>query len=126
MAGTDARLEVENAVAAQASGDAVYFTRADAPGVWRLSAGATRPAQVIEHVPAGNTLGWVVTSSSIYFVRERDDAVRLHRAALDGGGSAEIATLTQFTWPGFSVAADGAVLYARWDRRDSNLMSLEY
>ena len=126
--GDDGRVEIENAVAAQtaSSGDALYFTRPDEPGVWRQTHRATQASRIIEQVAAGDTLGWLVTPTAIYFVRERDAAVRLHRAALDGSGSAEIATLSQFTWPGFSVAANGAVLYARWDRRDSNLMSLEY
>ena len=48
-------------------------------------------------------------------------------APLAGGGATELATLSQFTWPGFAVTPDGAhVLYARWERRDSNLMSIEY
>jgi hypothetical protein len=83
--------------------------------------------RVIAAVAIGNTLGWTVTAAGGHFVEERDDEVRLMMAPLAGGAATELAVLSQFTWPGFSVTPDGAhVLYARWDRRDSNLMSIEY
>jgi hypothetical protein len=72
-------------------------------------------------------MGWTVTTAGVYFVDDRADAVRLNLVPLAGGVASELATLGQFTSPGFSVTPDGThVLYARWDRRDSNLMSIEY
>jgi Tol biopolymer transport system component len=125
----DRRLEITNAVAAQAArdGSALYFTRPDQSGLWRRSLdGAEASDRVIDEISAGNTLGWLVAPTGVYFVEERGDAVILYRMSGDGARD-EMATLTQFTWPGFSVTSDGsAVLYARWDRRESNLMSVAY
>jgi Tol biopolymer transport system component/DNA-binding winged helix-turn-helix (wHTH) protein len=124
------RLDIANAVAAQASPDGqwLYFTRPDTRGLWRAPARDTSaPLRVIDGVSIGNTIGWTVTTRGVYFVEEREGEVRLMIASLTGGVAAELATLTQFTWPGFSVTPDGThALYARWDRRDSNLMSIEY
>lgn len=123
----DVRLEIADAVAAHAAtdGSALFFTRPHQPGIWKVSA-SSPPERVVDKVAAGNTLGWMVNADAIYFLDERDDSVRVRRAPVGGGPSTEVATLTQLSWPGFSVAPDGAILYARWDRRDSNLMSIEY
>jgi dipeptidyl aminopeptidase/acylaminoacyl peptidase len=134
----DVRIEIRHAVAAQASADgsALYFTRPDQRGLWRIRANAEHTTngsrwagtaeRVIGDIEPGNTQSWNVARDAIYFVRDRDDAVRLKRVALSGGDITEVATLEQFTWPGFSISRDGSVLYAKWDRRDSNLMSIEY
>jgi Tol biopolymer transport system component/DNA-binding winged helix-turn-helix (wHTH) protein len=124
------RLDLANAVAAQSSPDGqwLYFTRPDSPGLWRAPTHDTTAAhRVIDAVPIGNASGWSVTAAGVYFTAARDDEVRLMVAPLAGGIATEVATLSQFTWPGFSVTTDGThALYARWDRRDSNLMSIEY
>jgi Tol biopolymer transport system component/DNA-binding winged helix-turn-helix (wHTH) protein len=124
------RLDIANAVAAEGSPDGrwLYFTRPDQPGLWRAPSLETAAAvRILDGIGAGNTSGWSVTRVGIYFVQERDDEVRLMVAPLEGGDATEVATLSQFTWPGFSVTPDGAhALYARWDRRESNLMSIEY
>jgi hypothetical protein len=122
-----ARIEIADAVSAQpAPGGGWFFTRPSARGLWRTAAAHTAPIRVRDDLTPGNALGWTVTADAIYYVATRDYAVRLRRAALDGASDTEIATLTQFSWPGFSVAPDGTILFARWDRRDSNLMSIEY
>ena len=124
----DVRLEIANAVAAQSSTDGtlLYFTRPDDAGLWRASRPAQTIDRILDHVSAGNTLGWQIAPDGIYFVEEQNDEVHVRRAPLTGGLSTHVATLSQFTWPGFSVTRDGAVLYARWDRRESNLMAREY
>jgi Tol biopolymer transport system component len=124
------RQDIANAVAAQSSPDGqwLYFTRPDRPGLWRAPSLDTGAAvRVLDGVGIGNINGWNVARNGIYVVRERDDEVRLMVAPLEGGDATEVATLFRFTWPGFSVTPDGAyALYARWDRRESNLMSIEY
>jgi Tol biopolymer transport system component/DNA-binding winged helix-turn-helix (wHTH) protein len=124
----DVRLEIPNAVAAQPARDGahLYFTRPDQPGLWRIGESASPPERLLETIAAANTHGWSIAGDGIYFVEEVADAVLLRRAPFAGGASSQVATLTQFTWPGFSVGNDGAVLYARWDRRESNLMSIQY
>jgi Tol biopolymer transport system component len=125
--GADRKLAIANAVAAQSSGDSalLYFTRQDEPGVWRTQPDGSMPVRVVTPVTPGNSLGWIVTRNSIYYIAEVGDEVQLRRQALDESVSTLVATLTQFSWPGFSVTRDGVVYYSRWDRRDSNLMALE-
>jgi hypothetical protein len=125
VTGGDRRIEIDTAIAAQPSADgrAWYFTRPDRPGLWRTSPDAA-PEQVIAEVGAGNTLGWLVTGDGVYYVHENGNDVSLRKRAF-AGGDGPVATLSQFTWPGFSVSADGVVYYARWDRRESNLMAVE-
>jgi Tol biopolymer transport system component/DNA-binding winged helix-turn-helix (wHTH) protein len=122
------RLEIANAVAAQASpdGHGWFYTRPDAPGIWRTPSDGVPNFCVLPDVGAANTLGWVIAPNAIYDIVERDDLIHVRRTPLGGGDPTHAAILTQFTWPGFSVAPDGAIVYARWDRRDSNLMSVEY
>jgi Tol biopolymer transport system component/DNA-binding winged helix-turn-helix (wHTH) protein len=124
----DARIEVRNAVAAQPSldGGAIYFTRPDQRGLWRTTSARPQPECVLDAVDVANMLGWTIAHDGIYFVSAADGSVTLHRVSLNGGVSSVVTPLPRFSWPGFSVTRDGAVLYARWDRRESNLMSIEY
>lgn len=123
----ETRLEIADAVAAQAAPDgSMYFTRSHQPGLWRTRGGTAAPERVLEYIASGNTLGWVLSGTFIYFLEERGGTVVVRRSSHDGDALTAVASLSRFTWPGFSVAPDGTVLYARWDRRDSNLMSIEY
>ena len=127
----DSRLEIADAMAAQPApdGTALFFTRPHVSGVWRTPSpvrDATDATRIVDNVDSGNTLGWTVTPDGLYFVEERADVVHLRRVRHDGSDAHDVATLAQFTWPGFSIGPDGRVLYARWDRRESNLMSIEY
>jgi Tol biopolymer transport system component len=121
---------LSNAVAAQPSPDGVwlYFTRPDQRGVWRVATGASRPAErVIDDLDAASTESWLVAPGGVYYAVDQQDGVRLRRVPLAGGAFDEVAQLPQLSWPGFSIGPDGVdVLYARWDRRESNIMSIEY
>jgi Tol biopolymer transport system component len=124
------QLLIANAIAAQSSvdGASLYFTRPDRVGLWRAPTAQTATAQlVVDTIAAGNTASWAVTTRGIYFVEEMNDVVRLRHKASASAATADVATLTQLSWPGFSVSPDGAhVVYARWDRRESNIMSIEF
>jgi Tol biopolymer transport system component/DNA-binding winged helix-turn-helix (wHTH) protein len=128
--GASARPAIANAVAAQTSVDGqwLYFTRPDRPGVWRMR--PTRPADaelVTGSIAPGNTSGWAVTTHGVFYVTAQDEVVRLRLAPLAGGSETEVATLDRLSWPGFAVTSDGrTVVYARWDRRESNIVAIEY
>jgi Tol biopolymer transport system component/DNA-binding winged helix-turn-helix (wHTH) protein len=121
---------IANAVAAQPSvdGAALYFTRPDRAGLWRVPTSQTATEElVLDTIAAGNTASWAVTTRGIYFVDEVNDVVHLRHKASVSAAATDVATLTQLSWPGFSVSPDGAhVVYARWDRRESNIMSIEF
>jgi dipeptidyl aminopeptidase/acylaminoacyl peptidase len=118
---------IPGAVAAHSgSDDAVYFTRGDRRGIWRLANGADTPTLVTDRVGVADTLSWAVAPSGVFFVTSEEREVVLHRAPLSGGDAVRVATLANYSWPGISISADGAsVLYARWDRRESNIVSVE-
>jgi hypothetical protein len=51
----------------------------------------------------------------------------IRRAPLSGGPGVDVAWIGNYSWPGFAVTPDGTrVLYAHWDRRDSNIMSMSH
>ena len=49
----------------------------------------------------------------------------MRRAPLAGGAGVDVAWIGNYSWPGFAVTPDGTrVLYAHWDRRESNIMAM--
>ena len=127
VAGGEPELAIAGGVAVQSSGDgALYFTRIDTAGVWRLAGDGSVATRVAGAVGAGDSLSWAVTRTGVYFVTGEGRAIVLHRAPLVGGAVERMAVLPNYSWPGFSIGADGTrVLYARWDRRESNIMAAE-
>jgi Tol biopolymer transport system component len=120
-------LVVAGAVAAQVSDeDAIYYTRADRDGVWQWRGPARDPVLVTADVRAGESANWQVTRDGVYFAASEDRTVVLRRVPTTGGAPVRIAELPQYSWPGFSLAADGSqVFYAKWDRRESNIMAMD-
>ena len=120
----------DGTVAAQAStdGDWIYFTRSDRDGLWRAPRGAADAGTlIVQAIPSFNTAGWVVAGEWVYFTADADTGVWLDAVPVTGGRPVHRASLNQMTWPGFSISPDGRhVMYARWDRRESNIMSIEY
>ena len=51
--------------------------------------------------------------------------VVLYRTAAGGGPPEVVMTLPQYSWPGLSIGGDGSVYYARWGRRESNIMAVD-
>jgi hypothetical protein len=51
--------------------------------------------------------------------------VVLYRTASSGGAPEVVMILPQYSWPGFSIGSDGSVYYARWGRRESNIMAVD-
>ena len=77
-------------------------------------------------MPAGDTVNWQIARDGVYAAAGEGRSVVLRRVPLTGGASTRVAELPQYSWPGFSLTPDGAhVLYARWDRRESNIMAIE-
>jgi Tol biopolymer transport system component/DNA-binding winged helix-turn-helix (wHTH) protein len=125
--GRDRRVETrDGGYAAQASPDGrwLYFTRADRAGLYRQAVGGA-PEPVLPAVSAGSWAGWQLTADSIYVATDgADGRVWLSRATLDGSGLRPWLPLDNFSWPGFAVDRHGLAIYARWDRRESNVMAV--
>ena len=127
LTGQGPTLAIAGGFAAQAApdGSALYFTRPDTGGIWRIAPG-TPAARVADTTIGGNWANWTVNAAGVFVVASMDRGVSLYRAPLAGGALEEVARLPNFSWPGITVSLDGSrALYARWDRRDSNIMSIE-
>jgi Tol biopolymer transport system component/DNA-binding winged helix-turn-helix (wHTH) protein len=107
----------------------LYFTRVDRPGVWRLRVDdATSEEQVIATLAPEDWANWFVGRAGIYWLERHDEVVpRLMLVSTEGGPPNSVASLPNLAWSGLGIAPDErTVLYARSDRRDSNIMSVEF
>jgi len=81
---------------------------------------------IVPGVRAAETSNWRVTASGIYFIGATANQVVVRRTPLTGGSVVDVAWLGNYSWPGFAISHDGTrVLYAHWDRRDSNIMAMQ-
>ena len=115
---------------AQEAGDggALYFTRADRPGLFRLLMPA-RPgspaAMVAADLRPAKAQAWEAGPAGVFLDLTTGDDHRVVRLDSDGSRS-PVAALPDLAWDGFSVRADGAeVLYAHVDRRACRFVVLD-
>ena len=121
------QLTRDGGYAAQPSpdGTAILFTRLERPGVWRMDANGGDATLIVPHVRAAETVNWRATAHGIYFVGTTGDEVVVKRAPLGGGDAIDAAWIGNYSWPGFAVTRDRKVIYAHWDRRESNIMAMD-
>jgi Tol biopolymer transport system component/DNA-binding winged helix-turn-helix (wHTH) protein len=106
----------------------LYFTRADASGIWRQPVGGGPPSRVVDSLAPEDWANWEIGTAGLYF---RELCATHPEPALvllpSGGGPARhIAALTEQGWPGFSVAGDGSwVVYPRTDRHSCEIRLIE-
>ncbi len=109
----------------------LYFTRADAAGIWRMSlpprAGET-PERVTDRLAPEDWANWETGAAGIYFrelcARHEGPAVAL----LPWGASEprDLVPLADQGWSGFAVSADGEwIVYPRVDRHTCDIRAIE-
>jgi len=126
--GSRTQLTTGGGYAAQPSPDGrhIFFTRLERPGVWTMPSAGGEARLIVPGVRAAETSNWRVTPNGIYFVGASANQVVVRHSPLAGGNVTDVAWLGNYSWPGFAVSADGSrILYAHWDRRDSNVMLME-
>jgi Tol biopolymer transport system component/DNA-binding winged helix-turn-helix (wHTH) protein len=126
--GSRTQLTTDSGYAAQPSPDGrqIFFTRLERAGVWSMPAAGGEAQLIVPGVRAAETSNWRVTADGIYFIGAAANQVVVRRTPLTGGTAADVAWLGNYAWPGFAISRDGGrVLYAHWDRRDSNIMQME-
>jgi Tol biopolymer transport system component/DNA-binding winged helix-turn-helix (wHTH) protein len=114
--------------AAQASPDgaSILFTRLEQPGVWTMAASGGEARLLVPTVRAAENANWRVTTNGIYYIGASGDRPVIRRAPLTGGPGVDVAWIGNYSWPGFAISADGTrVIYAHWDRRESNIMAMD-
>jgi Tol biopolymer transport system component/DNA-binding winged helix-turn-helix (wHTH) protein len=121
------QLTADGGYAAQSSpdGQSILFTRLEHPGVWRMDVDGGTATLLVPAVRAAENVNWRVTPHGIYYIGTTANQVVVKRAPLAGGQAADVAWIGNYSWPGFAVTRDGQVVYAHWDRRESNIMAME-
>ena len=106
-------------------GKSILFTRLERPGIWTMKAEGGAATLLVPAVRAAENVNWRVTPSGIYYIGMTADHVVVKRAPLSGGPAGDVAWIGNYSWPGFAVTSDRKVIYAHWDRRESNIMAME-
>lgn len=121
------QLSIDGGYAAQPSPDgaSILFTRLEQPGIWTMPANGGASRLLVPGVRAAETLNWRVMPSGIFHVGVTADQTVVRRAPLTGGPGVDAAWIGSYSWPGFAVTNDGKVIYAHWDRRESNIMGMD-
>jgi Tol biopolymer transport system component/DNA-binding winged helix-turn-helix (wHTH) protein len=126
--GTRTQLTSDGGYAAQASPDGkqILFTRLERAGVWSIPVDGGDATLVVPGVRAAETANWRVTSQGVFFIGSTANQPVIRKAPLTGGDATDVAWLGNYSWPGFAITPDGTrVIYAHWDRRESNIMAME-
>ena len=121
------QLTAAGGYAAQPSpdGTSILFTRLERPGVWRMNINGGDATLLVPTIRAAETVNWRVTPHGIYYIGMTGEQVVIKRVPLNGGTPADVAWAGNYSWPGFAVSRDRKVIYAHWDRRESNIMAMD-
>ena len=90
-----------------------------------MSADGGAATLLVPTVRAAENANWRVTNGGIYYVGSTADHTVMRRAPLTGGAGVDVAWIGNYSWPGLAVTRDGKVIYAHWDRRESNIMAMD-
>ncbi len=131
--GSGAPAQVTNAGAYAAmeslDGGWLYFTRVDRPGLWRMRLATLADEEVVTAaLRQEDWASWTIGGAGVYFL-ERDPSgeVFVTLKPDDGGPERRIATMPEMASGGFALTPDErALLYARADRRSSNIVKAEF
>lgn len=121
------QLTTDGGYAAQPSpdGKTILFTRLEHQGVWQMSASGGAATLLVPGVRAAENVNWRVTAHGIYYLGVTADQIVIKRAPITGGSAVDVAWLGNYSWPGIAVTREGKVIYAHWDRRESNIMAMD-
>jgi Tol biopolymer transport system component/DNA-binding winged helix-turn-helix (wHTH) protein len=121
------QLTIDGGYAAQPSpdGTSILFTRLERQGVWTMAAEGGAATLLVPAVRAAENVNWKVTASGIYYIGMTGDQTVVRRAPLSGGAGVDVAWIGNYSWPGIAVTRDGRLIYAHWDRRESNIMAMD-
>ncbi len=109
-------------------GGALYFTRPDAPGIWRQEPDGSPASRVLASLPPEDWANWEVGSDGLYFrelcAEHKEPSVVF--LAFGSSQPVHLAPLPEQGWSGFSVAPDGSwIVYPRVDRHTCDIRLIE-
>jgi len=110
-------------------GSGLYFTRVDAAGIWKASAGGGSAERVVASVPPEDWADWQPARGGAYF-RERNRNGEPSLAFAPFGGSSSgapgLAPLAEQGWAGFAVSPDGKwLIYPKVERHTCDIRLIE-
>jgi Tol biopolymer transport system component/DNA-binding winged helix-turn-helix (wHTH) protein len=109
-------------------GRALYFTRADEPGIWRQDAVGGAASRVVAELAPEDWENWDVGTDGVYF-REPSGPHKEPTVVFLAFGSSQpipLAPLPEQGWSGFSVSPDGSwLVYPRADRHTCDIRLIE-
>ena len=110
-------------------GQYVYFSKYDAPGIWRVPVSGGNELQVVTTLQPVDWSNWLVVGQGLYFV-ERTAEVGPVLAFFDFASREvrQIRKLERLLYKsGLTLSPlDGSLLYTRVDRNESDVMLIEY
>ena len=107
-------------------GEAIFFVKPDAAGLWRLVEGET-PVRVLEDLPhAGDYGNWSVHEKGIILARYGEEGPTLVNFDFETETLEPIARVPNIASPSVAASPDGReILYARVERRVGDLRLVE-
>ncbi|MGE5278369.1 MAG: winged helix-turn-helix domain-containing protein [Acidobacteriota bacterium] len=116
--------------AAQESPDAewIFFTRADAPGIWKRSRSGGPVERVTDRLAPEDWANWQAAERGIYFreLSPRHEGPAVALLAYGASAPVELAPLSEQGWSGLSVSGDGQwIVYPRIDRHACDIRLIE-
>src|SRR6266542_902876 len=106
----------------------VYFTRAEAPGIWRQSVDGGPASRVVSELAPEDWANWAVGKDGVYFrelCREHEEPAVVF-LAFGASKPVHLAALPEQGWSGFAVSPDGSwIVYPRVDRHTCDIRLIE-
>ncbi len=110
-------------------GEALYFTKSNAPGIWKLPFdGSGEATRVVEHLEPYDWGNWAVTEYGIYFIRRDTERPLLACYSFPSDRTFRVAYLEGEVprHPSLAVAPGAQwFLYAKVDRSESDIVLVE-
>lgn len=105
---------------------ALYFSRIEQPGIWRLMPGA-EPSLVVPDLQQEDCSNWALGLDRIWYIQRdaRGNTSLASHGYMPGGDGQRVAALKVISYrSGLSLALDGQLLFAGMVRDESDLMML--
>jgi Tol biopolymer transport system component len=105
------------------SGDSLFYTKREAPGLWMRPTGGGPEQRLVDDLASYDWGNWAVTAEGLYFIRRTDDGPHILFRDLGSGETRVVASIPNIASPSLEVSPDGQrILYARIEGVNSDLM----
>jgi Tol biopolymer transport system component/DNA-binding winged helix-turn-helix (wHTH) protein len=106
----------------------LYFSRTDAPGIWRQPVSGGEAIRVVQTLAPDDWNNWEIGSKGLYFREIHPDHPNAEVVfdSFDGKPPVHLVPLAEQGWSGFSLSPDGQqIVYSRVDRHSCDIRLIE-